>query len=338
MLAVYIALITTCHKMTVAIVSEKRFADADGSSFRPLIQSEGLKANGFTNFKLFDINSLNNLNESDYSIIHAHQRTGLQFDNYLVDLHGIFTRQFEDAITRYSFIKREALRLLKLHSIEKMQNLLLKRAKGIICAGESIEEYVKAFGTTYLVRNCVKLNSYEDCYYSSTKVCVCGPFLKTYQNYHQLKYVLAVAKKLPKISLVLIGKIEVEDQDILNRFSNVKMLGYVNDFVEQLRDCSILFAPYPFYSSQGGAKTKLIEAGACGMPIVASPYATCDFRSDDAWVGTDTKKLMEGLLYFSESESNRKYVGQKIKSAISEYHNYLVETKKLIQVYKEMKG
>lgn len=335
---VYIALITTCHKMTVAIVSEKRFADADGSSFRPLIQSEGLRANGFTDFKLFDINSLNNMNEGDYSIIHAHQRTGLQFDNYLVDLHGVFTRQFKDAITRYSFVKRQALQILKLPSIEKMQNILLKRAKGIICAGESIEEYAKAFGTTYLVRNCVKLNSYKDCDYAPSEVCVCGPFLKTYQNYHQLKYVLEVAKKLPKLSFVLIGKIEYEDQNMLNRFNNIKTLGYVNNFIEQLRTCSILFTPYPSYSSQGGAKTKLIEAGACGMPIVATPYATCDFRSDDVLVGTDIKKLSEGLLYFAESESNRKHIGQKIKLSISEYHNYLVETRKLIQLYKEIEG
>lgn len=324
--------------MTIAIVSERGFSYIDGSTFRPLIQSEGLRTNGFTDFRIFDMNSLNELNEDDYSIIHAHQRSGLQFTNYLVDLHGVFTCQFKDAITRYSFVKKQALKIAKLSKIEKMQDSLLKRARGIICAGESIEEYARNFGTTYLIRNCVKLSLYKDCDYSSNKVCICGPFLKTYQNYHQLKYVFEVVKKLPQISFVLIGKIEDEDKNTLDKFSNVQTLGYVKDFVEQLRSCSMLFAPYPSYTSQGGAKTKLIEAGACGTPIVATPYATCDFQSSDIWVGSDIRKLSEGLLYFAESESNRKYFGQKIKPYVSEYHNYLLETKKLVDVYKEVEG
>ena len=321
--------------MTIAIVSEKAFTAVDGSSFRPLMQSEGLQANGYNDFKLFHVDSLKNFNESDYSIIHAHQKTGLQFSNYLADLHGVYTHQFKDRITSSSFLQRQKLRMRNLPKLKKMQDSLLKRAKGIICAGESIEEYAKSVGTTtYLVRNCVNLSLYENCDYSSSKVCVCGPFLKAYDNYYQLRYVLEMAKKLTQIQFMLIGKIEAEEQDTISKFDNIHVLGYVDNFIEKLRSCSILFAPYPSYSTQGGAKTKLIEAAACGIPIVATSYAICDFQCNDVLIGKDIAELSERLLYLAQSEGNRKHIGQKLKSYVSEYHNYLLETKKLIQVYK----
>jgi len=323
------------NRMTVAIVSERSLADVDGSSFRPLMQSRGLQANGFTDFKIFDLNTLNSFNESDFAIVHAHQRSGLLFSNYLVDLHGVFTRQFDDAISRYWFLKRRAARVLRFHEIEKMQSALLSRAKGIICAGESIEEFARPIGRAFLVRNCVDLNRYEKCDVSSTRIAVCGPFLKTYHNRYQLEYVTRIAKQFPRLSFLLIGRIKDDDLKILGSLSNVQVTGYVDSFIDVLRTCSILLAPYPSFTSQGGAKTKLIEAAACGMCIVATPYAVCDFYADDVLIGEETSGLARHLEYLTESESHRKTIGQKARAYVSICHSHLTETRKLIRAYEE---
>jgi len=321
--------------MTVAIVSPARLSEPDGSSFRPLMQSEGLRANGFTDFGLFELSSASRFNENDFSIIHAHQTSGLLFNNYLVDLHGVATRQFSDALKKYSFLKRRAAEYLRFPDVRKMEMRLLGNAKGIICAGESIEEFARPTGKAFLVRNCVDTSRYEICDWSSSKIAVCGPFLKTSQNRYQFEYLIRIAKAFTELSFVVIGRTDIQDLRTLHNFANIQTVGYVSNFIETLRKCSILFAPYPLFTSQGGAKTKLIEAAACGMCVVATPYATCDFLAENTLVGEKVESLAEHLLYLVQSEDVRKSIGQSMRRYVSTNHNHLTETRKLIRVYEE---
>ena len=321
--------------MTIAVTSPSCLSEPNGSSFRPLMQCEGLKANGFSDFKLFGSDSLGDLNENNFSIIHAHQTSGLLFNNYLVDLHGVFTRQLKDALGKYSFVKRKAAEFLRLPEVRRMERRLLERAKAIICAGESIEAFARQKGTAFLIRNCVNVSLYKDCDWSSTRIAVCGPFLKIYQNRYQLEHIVRIAKAFPKLSFVLIGRIENEDLRTLRDLTNIQPMGYVNNFVETLRSCSVLFAPYPHFTSQGGAKTKLIEAAACGMCIVATPYAVCDFFAENSMIDEEDECLAKHLLYLTENEDNRKSVGQRMKKYVLANHDHLAETKKLIKVYEE---
>jgi len=322
-------------KMIVAIVSGKSLTEKDGSTFRPLMQSQGLNTNGFVDFELFDVNSIDDFEEDDFSIIHAHQMSGLLFNNYLADLHGVATRQFKDGVTRHSFLKRKFAELVRLPELEKMEKKLIGNARAIVCAGESIEEFVRPTGKAFLVRNCVDTSKYKCCDYSSARIAVCGPFLRTYQNRYQLDYVIRIAKAFPKLSFLLVGRIEHDDLEILHRLGNIESTGYVEDFAEVLRTCSIMFAPYSSFTSQGGAKTKLIEAAACGMCIVATPYAVCDFFAENVKVAEDAMSLAKHLQYFAESEDVRKAVGHSMKRYVSTNHCYLTETKKLIKIYEE---
>jgi len=323
--------------MTVAIVSARTLSERDGSSFRPWMQCEGLKANRFLNFRLFDLNSLDQFDENDFSIVHAHQNSGLLFGNYLADLHGVPTREFNCAISRYRFPKREAARLMKSREIEKMQDRLLGNAKGIICAGESIEEFARPLGRTYLVRNCVDLNRYGQCDISSTQIAVCGPF-SGYSNQYQIECVVRVAKLFPRLSFLLIGRVEDRDLRILSGAANIRATAYVDNFPDALRTCSILFAPYASFSAQDGVRTKLIEAAACGMCIVATPYAMCDFYGDNVLVAEEISELGHHLEYLAESEDNRRNMAKSMRTYVSVYHNHITETKKLIKVYEEFEN
>jgi glycosyltransferase involved in cell wall biosynthesis len=239
---------------------------------------------------------------------------------------------------KYPLPKRKAAELLRLHGIEKMEKTLLGKARGIICAGESIEEFARPTGKTFLVRNCLDVSKYEDCDWSSTKVAVCGPFLKTYQNRYQLEYMSRVAKAFPKLTFLLIGRMDDQDLGQLSGFRNIRATGYVEDFINTLRSCSVLFVPYPHFTSQGGAKTKVLEAAACGMSIVATPYAICDFFAENVMVGKDLESLGRHLQYLSESEDNRKSIGRSMREYVSENHSHLTETKKLIKIYGEFSG
>ena len=78
-----------------------------------------------------------------------------------------------------------------------------------------------------------------------------------------------VVKHFSNIDFVFIGPTDKIFRDELE-FKNTTFLGKVDNYIETLRTCSVLFAPFPDYAYYLGSKTKFIEAAACQMP--ARPY------------------------------------------------------------------
>jgi len=109
----------------------------------------------------------------------------------------------------------------------------------------------------------------------------------------------------------------------------------VDNYIDTLRKCSVLLAPYPDYAYYLGSKTKFVEAAACQIPIITTPVGNIDFQNDFVCVGKTNNELISHILYL-ENENNRLELGKKLKNEIIKNYNADIEIKKVIKLYTEL--
>ena len=119
------------------------------------------------------------------------------------------------------------------------------------------------------------------------------------------------------------------------QFKNTTFTGKVDNYIEILRTCSVLLAPYPDYAYYLGSKTKFIEAAACQMPIITTPVGNVDFQNDHVCIGKTKNDLINQIDYL-KNENVRNDLGKKLRNEVIKNHNADIEIKKIIKIYKEL--
>lgn len=76
--------------------------------------------------------------------------------------------------------------------------------------------------------------------------------------------------ELPKLELRIVGPDPTSDVTALSELPGVTVTGRVPDVRDELRSASAAIAPMRI---GGGMKNKILEAWACGTPVIASPLA-----------------------------------------------------------------
>jgi len=196
-----------------------------------------------------------------------------------------------------------------------------------------IYDYVKDFQTATIVRNAVKIDDYPltECAY--LKVAVVGPFLPGTQNYDALELFHYCVKQLPMVSFEFIGPFSDDFKNSLS-FSNVNFLGKVEKYIETLSGCSILLSPYPDHSHIIASKTKILEAGACQMPVVTSETGALGFPDEFLQIAKSKNDFIKKIEYLQDDKA-RKQIGCKLRSEIIRNYNSDIEVTKLLKLYKE---
>ena len=143
-----------------------------------------------------------------------------------------------------------------------------------------------------------------------------------------------VVKQFENIEFVFIGPTDKNFQKEL-QFNNTKFTGTVNNYVEILRSCSVLLAPYPEYAYYLGSKNKFLEAAACQMPIITTPVGNVDFQNDYVCIGKTKEELVNQMKYLND-ESVRTDLGKKLRNEISKKYNAEIEIDKVIKIYNEL--
>ena len=320
------------------MITERNIDGVDASGNRAEWEIKALKKKGFSNIALidkFDKTKLSKIPSS--SLIHAQQLSGRLLDDsrYIVDAHGL--EYVHDYHLSYTYPvtswKRWAFRAKSYH-YKKLEKKIFKNSLHVICAGENIYERVKHIQTASLVRNAVFLEQYKPTNCDILKIALVGPFLPGKINYLGLDMIKFVVKQLPKAEFVFIGSTDKNFQNELN-FQNVTFTGKVDNYIQTLRNCSVLFAPFPEHAYYLGSKTKFIEAAACEMPIVTTPSGNVDFQNDYVCLGNTKNELLEQMCYL-ENESIRKELGKKLRNEISINYNAEIEIEKVFKIYKEL--
>ena len=322
----------------IIMVTEFKKNSPNGSVNRPNWEIEALQRKGFTNIELVDEFNKTKINQiSDDSLIHAQQLSGrlLKKSKYIADVHGLEYLHSSWLSKGYSFSSwRHWSFIAKKYFYKKLEHKIFRNSKHIICAGERIYDIVKDIQTATVVRNSVFLEKYKPTECKKLKIALVGPFLPGKINYFGLDMMKFVIKQSEDIEFVFIGPTDKNFKDAL-QFKNTKFTGKVDNYIETLRSCSVLLAPYPEYAYYLGSKTKFLEAAACEMPIITTPVGNLDFQNDCVCLGKTKQGLVEQINYL-KNESVRKDLGKKLRNEISRKYNAEIEVEKLIKIYKEL--
>jgi glycosyltransferase involved in cell wall biosynthesis len=140
-------------------------------------------------------------------------------------------------------------------------------------------------------------------------------------------------KRSPEILFVILGNGEV----VNGKPRNVIYTGYVENLNLYLNACDIAVAPYPPLAVCGGARNKVLEYWACGLPVVStlegvrglgSPYE----RLPVMLTGYDKESLAN---YIEEAANNRnlsRELGQRARTLVLEEFNWESQALRLHEI------
>jgi len=319
------------------MITEHKIDGVDASGNRAQWELDALKKNGFSNIELIDQFDKTKISQVSNSLIHAQQLSGRHLDGqrYITDAHGleyVFSSYMSHGYPFHSW--RKWAFIAKSYYFKKLETKIFKNSQHIICAGEQIFEKVKKFQNATVVRNAIFPEKYLPTECKSLKIALVGPFTPGKLNYFGLGMIKSIVKKLQNIEFVIIGPTDQIFRTELN-FNNVSFTGKVDNYIDTLRKCSVLLAPYPDYAYYLGSKTKFVEAAACQIPIITTPVGNIDFQNDFVCVGKTNNELISHILYL-ENENNRLELGKKLKNEIIKNYNADIEIKKVIKLYTEL--
>jgi glycosyltransferase involved in cell wall biosynthesis len=318
----------------VVMITEYSLNESNGSILRVKRQVEGLKENNLNNVSIMDNFNKNSVKPKD-SLIHAQQLTGKFFEKktYIVDIHGIAELETKAKTLQYPYSSwKKWGYYVKSYQYKKLENKVWSNSLHIICASDAIYDRVKNIQNATVVRPAVKINEFVTTKCNKLRVAVVGPFLSGTQNY-DWKLISYCLKKLPEIEFIFIGTADKFFKEKLN-LPNSTFLGKVENYAESLSSCSVLLAPYPEFSHIIGSKTKMLEAGACKMPVITTPQGALGMPEDSLIVCKSNKEFVDRLQYLKDEQARQDY-GEKFQKIVKEKYNADIEIKKLIRVYKE---
>lgn len=320
----------------VFMITERNIDGSDASGNRAEWEVNALKRKGFTDIELIDKFDKTKISKISKSLIHAQQLSGRLIENsrYIVDAHGlehVFSSHMLHGYPIHSW-RRWAF-LAKSYHYKKLETKIFRNSQHVICAGEHILEKVKNIQNATLVRNAVFPENYIPTECTSLKIALVGPFLPGKLNYFGFDMIKFLVKKFPEVEFVFIGSTDKNFRDGLE-FKNTVFTGKVDNYVETLRSCSVLLAPYPDYAYYLGSKTKFVEAAACQMPIITTPVGNVDFQNDYVCIGKTNQEL-ENQINYLKNEDVRNDLGKKLRSEILKKYNAEIEIEKVIKLYKE---
>ena len=319
------------------MITERKIDGFDASGNRAEWELNALQKNGFENIELIDEFNEEKVPELPNNLIHAQQLSGRLLKNhrYIVDAHGLEFVFSSHMVRGYSYHSwRKWAFLAKSYHYKKLETKIFKNSKHIICAGEHILDEVKNIQSSTLVRNAVFPENYISTQCKKLKIALVGPFLPGKLNYYGFDMIKFLVKKFPDIEFVFIGPTDKNFSNSL-QFKNTTFTGQVDNYIETLRTCSVLLAPYPEYACYLGSKTKFIEAAACEMPIITTPIGNLDFQNDYVCLGKTSSDLANQIDYL-KAENVRSDLGKKLKNEILKNYNANIEIKKVIKIYNEL--
>jgi sugar transferase (PEP-CTERM/EpsH1 system associated) len=139
----------------------------------------------------------------------------------------------------------------------------------------------------------------------------------------------------PDVKVWIVGKDPPSTLQAFAENPNVYVTGTVDDIRPYLRKATISASPIPYGV---GIQNKVLEAMACGTPVVASQQAVSalDIQADrEVMVGHNPAEFAEKMLELLDSPENRVEVGMAGRSYVERNHDWSVVAGRLAEVYEQ---
>jgi glycosyltransferase involved in cell wall biosynthesis len=142
-----------------------------------------------------------------------------------------------------------------------------------------------------------------------------------------------VWRRRPEAKVVIAGKDPGPEIRQLARDARVSVTGYVQDLRPAFWNAAVVAAPLVYGA---GIQNKVLEAMACGVPVVASPQA-CEalaaVAGEDVLIGSTDEAMASDLVALLEDRSRREHVGMRGRAYVEAHHDWTRLARRLVAVY-----
>lgn len=144
----------------------------------------------------------------------------------------------------------------------------------------------------------------------------------------------------PDVRVAIVGSAPApEVRALAARHSpRVSVTGHVPDLRPHLRSAALAVAPVPYGA---GIQNKVLEAMACGTPVLASPQAVSALQAragEDLRVAESASAFADEMLHLLDDESLRRRIGDRGRRYICAQHDWSTVAGQLEGIYHELLG
>ncbi len=140
-------------------------------------------------------------------------------------------------------------------------------------------------------------------------------------------------ERRPDVHLTIAGKDPSREILALRKHSQIEVTGTVPDIRPFLQCAAVAVVPITYGA---GIQNKVLEAMACGAPVVASPQAVSALQAildEDILVARDPQAFAGAVLELLENDQKRFQLGKAGRRYVEMHHNWDVIAGQLEEIY-----
>jgi glycosyltransferase involved in cell wall biosynthesis len=140
---------------------------------------------------------------------------------------------------------------------------------------------------------------------------------------------------MPEARLDLIGKDPPQEIQALGADPRIRVTGYVADMRPYLAGAAAAAAPLTYGA---GIQNKVLEAMACGTPVVTTPLAVTALAAvpgKEILVGANAELFAQEVLHLLQDRSFRRQVGEAGRAYVETHHDWQRVATLLEHIYSE---
>lgn len=144
--------------------------------------------------------------------------------------------------------------------------------------------------------------------------------------------------KFPETKLKIVGKDPTDQIIQLSNHKHITVTGTVDDMRPYLQKATVAVAPIQYGV---GIQNKLLEAMACGTPVVTTSTGARGLRAardGEIFVGDSAEEFSGKVVELLNSAETRRTLAQAGHRYVSGNHNWTEKTEKLAELYKEARS
>lgn len=141
-------------------------------------------------------------------------------------------------------------------------------------------------------------------------------------------------KKRPGVSFYIAGKAPSRSIRNMHDAENIFVTGPVENMAEVLNRTRVFIAPL---QCGAGIQNKILEAMACGLPVVSTSYGNGGINAEDEkeiLIRDDPERFAEAVIELLDDENKRNYIGLMGRRLVERRFSWVSKVARLEEIYR----